>query len=222
MRNLLLFSIVFILGECALADLCTECNAEVLSTDAFCASCGYDVSAWRKRLVSQRPKTQQDDQRPPVQKAPSRSSARPDISDYVYTGATMHYMTPSDTITPIKLTVVDKIALPWERNSVVYGLHLAALGGSCHTIYGLNIAGIGNNCHTMGGLGFAIFNQVHEFYGAQLGFVNLVDELKGVQVGIINFADPRKSVGIQIGVFNSFKSAYEGDGWFFPGINVCF
>jgi len=223
MKTILLFLLVLISCELAVADSCPGCSAAVLRTDAFCAGCGYDISAWRKKQrIIERQTTTQNVPRMREDVQPQIKSLANDLSEYSYSGTMAYYMHKSDVVTPIKLSLIGKLALPWDDECTVYGLQLGALGGACHTIYGFNICCIGNMSHTFGGISCGLFNICHEANGIQIGFYNSADVLRGLQIGVANYADPKNSIGVQIGAFNTFKSGFVGDGWFFPIINVCF
>lgn len=190
---------------------CSRCRFQMADEDKFCQKCGAN----RYEKVVERGNSGQGH-------VLSHKSNASDISEYPFTGTMLFYMRKSDLITPLKLSLFDPVALPWDDSCTIYGMQLAVLGGSCHTLYGLNVCGIGSNLHTLGGISCGWFNMSHDVCGAQIGFFNTADRLKGLQIGIINFADSKNATGIQIGVFNTFKSGYNGDGWFFPGINICF
>ena len=219
-----LFMFLLVLSSCgaSFAELCPKCSAAVLHTDAFCAGCGFDVLTWRNRRLEQPKAPFQSSQDLVERRSSVRQTSTPDLSEYSYTGTMLSYMKKSDVVTPLKLSLIGPAALPWDDGCTVYGLHLAVLSGSCHTLYGFNACGIGDNLHTLGGISCALFNMSHNACGFQIGFLNMADKLKGLQIGVINFADPNGSAGIQIGIFNTCKAGVNGDGWFFPGINVCF
>ena len=219
-----LFMFLFVLFSCgaSFAESCLKCSAILLQTDAFCAGCGFNVLSWRNRHLEQPKAPPQGSQGLVVQRASAGNTSASVHSEYPFTGTMLSYMRKSDLTTPLKLSLIGSAALPWDDGCTVYGLHLAVVNGSCHTLYGFNVCGIGGNLHTFGGISCGMFNMSHDVCGAQIGFFNMADKLKGLQVGVINNADPNGSAGIQIGIFNTCKAGFDGDGWFFPGINVCF
>lgn len=223
MRSLFIVLMAVISGGTAFAASCPKCKGQLLETDAFCAGCGLDILEWRRQTSYRRQPSGQGGQWTSDNGASRSSSKTFDASEYPFSGTMPYYMKKSDLKTPVKIGVVPKLSLPWDDGCSVYGLNLAVLAASSHTQYGLSVGGIGNTCHTAGGIFCGLFNMSHETYGLQVGFFNSADKLKGFQIGIINFASPRYSTAVQIGVFNTFKHGFNGDGgWFFPGINVCF
>jgi len=222
MRKLFIVLTAIFYGGMAFAASCPKCNGPLLSTDAFCAGCGLDILEWRRQSSYRRQSSVQSSQRTSGSDTNRSGSRTFDASEYPFTGTTTYYLEKSDLKTPVKFGFASKLALPWDDCCSIYGLNLAVLAGSCHTQYGLSICAIGNTCYTAGGICFGLFNMSHEASGLQVGFYNSADKLKGIQIGIANFASPRDSIGMQIGVFNTFKHGFDGDGWFFPGINICF
>ena len=222
MQRLFIFLLVLSFCGASFAELCPKCNAIVLQTDAFCAGCGSNVLSWRSHRPEQPKIPSQGSQGLAAQRAPASRTSSSDHSGYSFSGTMLSYMRKSDLTTPLKLSLIGSAALPWDDGCTVYGLHLGVVNGSCHTLYGFNVCGIGGTLHTFGGISCGLFNMSHDVCGAQIGFCNMADKLKGLQIGIMNFADPNGSAGVQIGIFNTCKAGFDGDGWFFPAINVCF
>jgi hypothetical protein len=177
---------------------CNGCGGRLLRTDTFCTKCGAKITVWPDMHPSQ----------PTKEKKYTPVSGIPED------------LPKSDLKTPLKISIVDVLALPWDRHCTVYGLHLAALGDSCHSIYGISACGIAMTCHTLGGIGVAMFNLAHVACGIQVGFFNAADELDGLQIGAINMAGRGKTKGVQIGVINQI--GMKDEGWFMPVINMCF
>ena len=177
---------------------CKGCGGSLLRTDTFCTKCGARITVWPDSPQS---RTTQKKEYTPVSGIPENYPK-------------------SDLTTPLKISIVDVLALPWDRHCTVYGLHVGALGDSCHSIYGISACGIGSNCHTFGGIGVAMFNMTHIAYGIQVGFFNACDDLYGLQIGAINMAGRGKTKGVQIGVCNQI--GMNNEGWFMPIINMCF
>lgn len=222
MRKLLIVMMAIFCGGMAFAASCPKCNGPLLASDAFCAGCGLDILEWRRQSSYQRQSSGQNGQRA-LGVDTNRSGSRAfNASEYPFMGTMACYLEESDLKTPVKFGFASKLALPWDDCCSIYGLNLAVFAGSCHTQYGLSVCAVGNTSHTAGGICFGLFNICHDAAGLQVGFYNSADELKGIQIGIANFASPRDSIGMQIGVFNTFKHGFDGDGWFFPGINICF
>ena len=73
------------------------------------------------------------------------------------------------TYTPVKLTLVGPVALPWGSWDV----------------YGLEI-GVWNATEVMKGLQVGVVNVTDEFCGLQLGAVNVSRIGNGFQVGVVN------------------------------------
>ena len=177
---------------------CKGCGGALLRTDTFCTKCGAKITVWPDMHPSQ----------------PTKGK------DYTPVAGIPENYPKSDLTTPLKISIIDKISLPWDEHCTVYGLHIAALGDSCHSIYGISACGIATTCHTLGGIGVGLFSLFHAVYGIQVGFFNAADELYGLQIGVVNLAGPGKTKGVQIGMFNQI--GMNNEGWFMPVINMCF
>lgn len=183
---MLLFVAVGLCGICQSASLCPRCQGMVLPADTFCTKCRWRLSE---------PYTPPPAQQPPAAQ-PSSASAS--------SGSSLSRHVPRATsVTPIKLAIVDQLAIPSDRQCSVYGLHLSAIGGQCHTMYGISIAGIGTECVTLGGLSVGLFGMARtSAYGLQIGLINgAQDGLYGCQIGMLNIAGV-DTCGIQIGCIN--------------------
>jgi hypothetical protein len=93
----------------------------------------------------------------------------------------------SETYTPIQISLVPGLALPFGSNSA---LCLGPIGNISGRVDLLQVAGVFNMAgESIEGVQAAgVFNMAGDIDGVQVGLVNLAGKVRGVQVGLINFS----------------------------------
>ena len=206
----LLFALFCLLYASVLAKTCPNCNCKVLDSDAFCPNCGRGL-AESPKPVPAAPKAN------PSAQSESRSVQEPKAAETPY-GSRSDRSVGSSSIIPLKLSILDPLALPVEKDCTVCGLHISAIYGDCGVLYGIQIAGLGEKCRKMYGAAVAgIVNDATDAYGIQIGLFNVAEHMRGIQIGFANYS--KRMSGVQIGVLNTIdRSSVQ----FMPVLNMHF